>query len=103
MGEANEEIQSDPLRSIFNSSYDLRDNAQNEKLKYYQASYESGINLAESCSYLGVPNYTSSWQEKQARRSMAATLQYLGLDFSIKLFLVSFKSLKCLLYNVKKS
>lgn len=84
MGEANEEIQSDPLRAIFNSSYDLRDNAQNAKLKYYQSAYESGVNLGESCGYLGAPNYSTSWQEKQARRSMAATLQYLGLDFSIK-------------------
>lgn len=84
MGVANEDIQSDPLGSVFNSTYDLRDNAQNAKLKLYQASYESGLNLGESCSYLGVPTYTTNWQEKQARRSMAATLQYLGLDFSIK-------------------
>lgn len=84
MGEANEEIQSDPLRSIFTASYDLRDNAQNAKLKLYQSTYESGLNLGESCTYLGVPAYTTNWQEKQARRSMAATLQYLGLDFSIK-------------------
>lgn len=84
MGEAQNEIQTDPLLRIFSDIYDKSQSGENKKVKLYQATFESGQNLSESCSYLGQPTYSSTWQEKQARRSMAATLQYIGLDTSIK-------------------
>lgn len=84
MGEAANDIQHDPLLKIFSDIYDKGQEGENKKLKLYQSTYESGENLSESCSYLGVPLYSTLWQEKQARRSMAATLQYIGLDTSIK-------------------
>lgn len=84
MGEAQNEIQTDPLLRIFSDIYDKSQSGENKKVKLYQATFESGQNLHESCSYLGQPTYSSTWQEKQARRSMAATLQYIGLDTSIK-------------------
>lgn len=84
MGEAQENIQNDPLKAIFSDIYDKSRQGENKKIKLYQATYESGQNLHESCSYLGVPAYASLWQEKQARRSVAATLQYIGLDTTIK-------------------
>jgi hypothetical protein len=84
MGEAYNEIQTDPLRSIFSDKYDTSQRSENNKVKYYRATFENGQNLGESCSYLEAPVYSTSWQEKQARRSMAATLQYIGLDTTIK-------------------
>ena len=84
MGEAREEIQSDPLRAIFSEIYDKSREGENKKLKLYHSTYESGQYLYESCSYLGAPVYSTPWQEKQARRMVAATLQYIGLDTSIK-------------------
>lgn len=84
MGEATEELQSDPLNSVFSDLYDKSNVNETNRTKLYKSAYESGISLGESCSYLGMPNYSSNWQEKQARRGMAATLQYLGLDLSIK-------------------
>lgn len=84
MGEAQNEIQTDPLLRIFSEIYDKSQAGENKKVKLYQATFESGQNLYESCSYLGQPTYSSTWHEKQARRSMAATLQYIGLDTSIK-------------------
>jgi hypothetical protein len=84
MGQAANDIQNDPLLKIFSDIYDKGLEGENKKLKLYQSTYESGENLNESCSYLGAPLYSSSWQEKQARRSIAATLQYIGLDTSIK-------------------
>lgn len=84
MGEAQNEIQNDPLLRIFSDIYDKSQVGENKKVKLYQATFESGQNLDESCSYLGRPTYSTTWQEKQARRSMAGTLQYIGLDTSIK-------------------
>ena len=84
MGKAQEELQTDPLLKIFSDIYDKSKEGENKKLKLYQAAYESGDTLGESCSYLEAPVYSTPWQEKQARRSIAATLQYIGIDTSIK-------------------
>lgn len=84
MGEAQSDIQNDPLTAIFSEIYDKTQFGENKKVKLYHATWESGQNLNESCGYLGTPVYSTVWQEKQARRSVAATLQYIGLDTSIK-------------------
>lgn len=84
MGEARPDIQNDPLSAIFSDIYDKSRNGENKKLKLYQSMYESGQGLNESCGVLGPSSYATPWQEKQARRMMAATLQYIGLDTSIK-------------------
>ncbi|MFP5384554.1 MAG: hypothetical protein ACLGHN_00650 [Bacteriovoracia bacterium] len=84
MGEAREEFQHDPLKQIYSDIYDRSKLGENKKLKLYQSSYERGEFLTESCQYLGEPVYSTTWQEKQAHRSIAATLQYIGLDASIK-------------------
>lgn len=84
MGEAQPEIQTDPLQTVFSDIYDRSQFGENKKIKLYQSTYQSGINLVESCGYLEAPKYATSWQEKQAKRSMAATLQYIGLDTAIK-------------------
>lgn len=84
MGEAQGEIQTDPLIRIFSDIYDHSEKGESYKVKLFLNSYQKGQALYESCGYLEAPTYTYPWQEKQARRSMAATLQYLGLDTSIK-------------------
>lgn len=85
MGEAQESIQNDPLQRIFTrENYDLSKSPEHQKVKFYQASYNSGMGLGESCGYLGAPDYGTPWQSKQIRRNVAATLQYIGLDTSIK-------------------
>jgi hypothetical protein len=84
MGEADSGIQNDPLQAIFSEVYDKSQFGENKKVKIYHAAYRSGQNLNESCGYLGTPLYSTVWQDKQAKRSVAATLQYIGLDTSIK-------------------
>lgn len=84
MGEAQENIQNDPLRAIFSDIYDKSKEGENNKLKLYLSTYESGHYLHESCSYLGAPVYSTIWQEKQAKRMVVSTLQYIGLDTTIK-------------------
>jgi hypothetical protein len=84
LGEAAEEFQNDPLSAIFSDIYDKSITGENKKLKLYQSTYESGQYLHERCNYLGPMTYATPWQEKQARRTMVSTLQYIGLDTSIK-------------------
>jgi hypothetical protein len=84
MGQAESELQSDPLLAIFSDIYDKTQFGENKKLKLYHSTYSNGQNLEESCHHLAAPTYSTIWQEKQARRSLAATLQYIGLDTSIK-------------------
>lgn len=85
MGEAQEDIQSDPLQRIFTRSHLEKGlTPEHRKIKYYNAFYTAGMALGESCSYLGSPEFSTPWQNKQIRRNVAATLQYIGLDTSIK-------------------
>ncbi|HXH30220.1 MAG TPA: hypothetical protein VNJ01_05355 [Bacteriovoracaceae bacterium] len=84
MGEADTDIQSDPLNLVFSNHYDEGQLEENKKVKLYHRTYTQGEDLAESCSYLGPMTFARPWQQTQARRSIAATLQYLGLDLTVK-------------------
>jgi hypothetical protein len=85
MGEAREDFQQDPLNYIFSDIYDKSQKGENTKIKLYHNTFLSGSNLNESCSLYGTTMaYGSPWREKQAQRSVVATLQYIGLDTMIK-------------------
>lgn len=84
LGEAKDELQSDPLKFIFSDIYDKSDSGENKKVKLLQSVFQSGEALQESCGVLRPSKYQTSWQERQARRSFASTVQYIGLDTSIK-------------------
>lgn len=85
MGEARGDFQQDPLNYIFSDIYDKSQQGENKKIKLYHSTFMSGANLNESCSLYGSSiSYGSVWREKQARRSVVATLQYIGLDTMIK-------------------
>jgi hypothetical protein len=84
LGQAVNEYQQDPLNYIFSDIYDKSIAGENTKLRLYQSTFESGSFLKESCSLYSPPTYASSWMEKQAKRSVVSTVQYIGLDTSIK-------------------
>jgi hypothetical protein len=84
LGEAVADYQQDPLTYIFSDIYDKSQAGENTKLRLYQSTFDSGVLLKESCNLFAPPAYSSSWMEKQAKRSMVATVQYLGLDTSVK-------------------
>jgi plasmid maintenance system antidote protein VapI len=84
LGEAQDEYQTDPLKYVFRDIYDTSKSSENKKLKFYLSFYNDGAVLEDSCQNAGPLKYASSWDEKQARRHVAATLQYLGLDTTIK-------------------
>ena len=82
-GEANLEYQQDPLRFIF-PVINLDKSEEAKKVKFYAHRYQRGDELVDACRYYGPTEYTESWKEDQAKRSVAATLQYIGLDTAIK-------------------
>jgi hypothetical protein len=84
LGDAKNELQQDPLNFIFSDIYDRSSKGEVGKVKLYHAFYQDGQRLQESCSYLGPSTYATPWLEKQAQRSVVSTLQYIGLDQSIK-------------------
>ncbi len=84
LGEAVTEIQQDPLSLVFTDIYQKGEDAEFKKVKNYQAVIESGRFFAEQCSMLGEVTYSTTWREKQAKRSVVAALQYIGLDTAIK-------------------
>ena len=84
LGPGEGHLQNDPLNKIFSDIYDKSRVGENNKIKLYQSTYLSGQSMAESCPNLAPPVYFSSLQEKEARRSIAASLQYIGLDTTIK-------------------
>lgn len=82
-GQANLEYQQDPLRFIF-PHIGIDNSEDAKKVKLYSHRYQMGDELVESCRFYGPITYGESFRFDQAKRSVAATLQYLGLDTSIK-------------------
>jgi len=84
LGEAREELQHDPLKLIFSESFDKNVPLENQRVKLFREQYVQGIQLKESCNYYSEPKYSSPWKEKQSRKFITSTLQYLGLDLTVK-------------------
>ncbi len=85
LGEAQREIQNDPLALVFsdrNSS--IGTNQDKQRMKFYHIIISGGVQMEDRCSNLGPVSYSTKWREIQAKRSMVSTLQYIGLDTTIK-------------------
>lgn len=85
-GEVRDIKQYDPFVGMLTSNYLLTDKNSSEenKLTYYTALYKQGYNLQNSCDQVDRIKYSNFWKEDTAKRSFAATLQYLGLDISVR-------------------
>lgn len=85
LGEAQREIQNDPLAMVFSDiNVNVGPNQEIRRLKFYDFILSGGIGLENRCTELGPVTYSTKWKEIQAKRSMVSTLQYIGLDTSIK-------------------
>jgi hypothetical protein len=84
LGEAQESLQNDPLKLIFSDIYDKSLLGENKKVKLYFANFDSAEKLKDGCHSLSAPVYASVVDEKQAKRVVAATLQFIGLDITMK-------------------
>jgi len=94
IGEAIEDQKNDPLELVFREIYDLSQSDENKKVKIYHNTFNAGIYLSSSCQYYAPVSYANSWREKQAKRSVTATLQWIGLDQSMKAIGALAKSLE---------
>jgi hypothetical protein len=79
--------QYDPFTGVLSFDYtkeNKSDNFESQKIQHYYALYKQGTNLKNQCEKDPKTNYADKWQMAIATRSIAATLQYIGLDLSLK-------------------
>jgi hypothetical protein len=86
LGEVDDIAQIDPFARMLTSTYPVIDvTSENEKLiENYIGLYRLGVTLKNQCSKSQRVRYSTLWKEASAKRSVAATLQYVGIDFSLK-------------------
>ncbi len=77
--------QTDPLQGIlsYTSGSDAPD-IESGKLEHFYSIYKQGLDLKNYCEQDILLRYENDWQKQSAARSVAATLQYLGIDASLK-------------------
>ncbi len=84
LGGVKKDLQFDPLTLIMQPPKALDNSEATQQLALYLAQYQEGRNLEETCQFITPSKYERSWKEDQARRSVVATLQYIGLDTTIR-------------------
>lgn len=78
--------QNDPLYGILNTEYTYENpsDLQRRRFVYQRGLYQQGLDLKDKCEKEHTVNYSRFWMEGSAKRAVAATLQYLALDMSVK-------------------
>ncbi|MDA8793526.1 hypothetical protein N9N67_09775 [Bacteriovoracaceae bacterium] len=85
LGKVRESYQYDPVKDLFSSSLEKEKRIYpDEFLKQYIGLHYQGLKLKRSCNRKLPVRYGSTKDEYQARRSVIATLQYIGLDRTVK-------------------
>lgn len=97
-GDVGNVAQRDPLADLFSKRFasleEGGDAAQKFKLEEYKGLFSLGSNLVNSCDVERFYTYSDPWQEEGARRSIVATLQYVGLDVSSRAIVEYAKAFK---------
>lgn len=83
LGQVDRELQPDPLTTIFSSSLTGAD-VDLAQHRTYRSFIQEAQELQQSCSFIGRASYANPQSETVARRTMVATLQYVGLDATVK-------------------
>lgn len=100
-GDIRDVRQYDPLRGLFNDSILFEnksvDLSQREKIEKYKGIHNQALNLINSCDQDRFYTYQNVWDEALAKRSVVATLQYIGLNITTKAIVKFAKS-----FNVDK-
>ena len=84
--------QFDPLKSILSDRFEFQNKEKNQTSKenkvssnkYYYGVYKQGSELLSYCEQNPQIKYSNQWKKAIAARSVVATLQYIGLDKSLK-------------------
>lgn len=85
LGKVRETYQYDPVQDLFSSTLDKEKRVYpDDFLKQYIGLHYQGLKLKRSCNRKLPVRYGSTKDEYQARRSVIATLQYIGLDRTVK-------------------
>ena len=75
----------DPFDYLFLKKTELNGKMSHKRqLTIFRGYYEEGLNLKKYCSEEQKINYPTLWQRDQVKRSLFATLQYIGLDISVR-------------------
>ena len=87
-GDVKDISQVDPMENVHSENAVLDINMLNAKTKKSfrenNGLYQEGANLVKSCEFNKKFKYQSAWQQKQAKRTIVSTLQYIGLDITMK-------------------
>lgn len=83
LGDVKDIRQFDPLEGLL-TIMPVSLSSEESRLKEYYGLYREGKNLTLSCDSRGISRYQSSSQKEQALSSVASTLQYVGLDVTVK-------------------
>lgn len=75
--------QIDPINYIFQDT-PMGQNSDKERLATYRGFIYEGMNLLNKCENTKKITYATNWSETQAKRSLLATLQYIGLDVTTR-------------------
>lgn len=75
---------SDPLNYVFNLDLSRSKVQFKRLLSNYRGFYEEGENLKNFCKIKYETNYPVGWQREKVKRSVAATLQYIGIDITTR-------------------
>src|SRR5690606_16483921 len=83
LGNVKDIRQFDPLEGFLTLN-PLSFSSEETRLKEYYGLYKEGKNLTLSCDSRGISRYESPWKRARALSSVASTLQYIGLNTTIK-------------------
>ncbi len=77
---------SDPLNYIFTNDKDRTkgDDKNKRRLAYFRGVYEEGENFKQYCQQSPKVQYATPWDRVQVKRAHLSTLQYLGLDITVR-------------------
>ncbi len=97
-GDVKDIKQFDPLSGVFSDTAvvdkSLINDVERKKLEEYMGLYRQGTNLQFSCKNSNRIRYLNSWKESVAKRSIVSTLQYIGLDYSMRAIIEYMKKLE---------
>jgi hypothetical protein len=87
-GDVSDTYQQDPLAGISSiksvSDESLVSSETIKSFKEYSGFYQQGANLKNSCQFFQEYKYATPFEESQAKRTIVSTLQYIGLDLTMK-------------------
>ncbi len=82
-GDVAQSSQIDPMSYVFQQQTSIQE-PDRTLHKIFVAHANEARGLAQSCEFIGEGSYASPSEEERAQRSVVATLQYIGLDATVK-------------------